>query len=379
MRLWHLIGLTILTHTAFNGSRMLVSLYAIHLNASTLTVGALMSAYALLPMLFAVSAGRLVDRSGARWPLFGASVAVALGALLPFIWPRLEMLYVASTLIGTGFMMFHVAISQTVGTLGQAEDRTANFSWLALGFSVSSSIGPLVTGFAIDSIGHVRTFLLLFLFPLVPLVVLWLNRPAMPQAKERKPDAGKSRVLDLFQSRALRRVFIASGLLNMAWDLYAFVVPIYGSRIGLSASTIGAVMGSFAIATFAVRLLLPLLVRRVQPWPVITVALAIAAAVYCLFPIFVSVPLLVALSCALGIGLGCSQPMVMTLLYNTSPAGRQGEALGVRTTIMNASHAVLPLAFGGLGAALGMFPVFWAMAALLGAGAYLVNRRRGLD
>jgi hypothetical protein len=67
--------------------------------------------------------------------------------------------------------------------------------------------------------------------------------------------------------------------------------------------------------------------------------------------------------------------MVMTLLYDTSPPGRQGEALGVRTTVMNASHTVLPLAFGALGAALGMFPVFWAMAALLGAGAWFVNRR----
>lgn len=376
MRLWHLVALTILTHIAFNGSRMLVALYAIQLHATALTVGALMSSYAVLPMLFAVSAGRLVDRSGARWPLFGASLAVALGTLLPFLWPRLEMLYAASMLIGTGFMMFHVAISQTVGAIGEAEDRSANFSWLALGFSISGSIGPLVTGFAIDSIGHVRTFLLLFAFPLAPLAVLWLNRPALPQAAQRRADGGGSRVVDLLRSRALVRVFIASGLLNMAWDLYAFVVPIYGSRIGLSASTIGVVMGSFAIATFAVRLLLPLLIRRVRPWQVITVALAIASAVYCLFPLFISVPLLVALSCALGIGLGCSQPMVMTLLYNTAPPGRQGEALGVRTTVMNASHALLPLAFGALGAALGMFPVFWAMAALLGAGAYFVSGRR---
>lgn len=377
MRLWQLITLTILTHTAFNGSRMLVSLYAIQLHASTFTVGALMSSYALLPMLFAVSAGRLVDRSGARWPMFGASVAVALGTLLPFLWPRLDMLYAASALIGTGFMMFHVAVSQLVGAIGRAEERTANFSWLALGFSISASLGPLLTGFAIDSIGHVRTFLLLFLFPLLPLLVLWLNRPALPQAKERKADAGARRVMDLLHSRELRRVFIASGLLNMAWDLYAFVIPIYGSRIGLSASTIGVIMGSFALATFAVRLLLPLLIQRVRPWHMISAALLVSAAAYCLFPLFTSVPLLVALSCALGIGLGCSQPMVMTLLYNTSPPGRQGEAVGVRTTIMNASHTALPLAFGALGAALGMGPVFWSMAALLGAGAWLVNRRGG--
>ena len=376
MRLWQLIALTILTHTAFNGSRMLVSLYAINLHASAFTVGALMSTYALLPMFFAVSAGRFIDRSGARWPLLIASAAVALGTLLPFLWPRLEMLFVAGVLIGSGFMVFHIGISQTVGALGTAEDRTANFSWLALGFSVSASAGPLITGFAIDAIGHVRTFALLLAFPLVPLIVLALNRPPLPRAKERKAEAERTQVMDLLRSPALRHVIIASGLLSMAWDLYAFVVPIYGSRIGLSASTIGTVMGSFALATFGVRLLLPLLIRRVNPWHVIIVALSVAALVYCLFPLFTSVSLLVALSCALGTGLGCSQPMVMTLLYDTSPPGRQGEALGVRTTVMNASHTVLPLVFGALGAALGMFPVFWAMAALLGGGAYLVNRRR---
>jgi len=376
MCLWHLIALTILTHSAFNGSRMLVSLYAIHLQASPFTVGTLMSFYAVLPMVFAVSAGRLIDRVGARWPMLGASVAVALGALLPFVWPRLEMLYATSTLIGTGFMVFHVAVNQVVGALGRSDDRATNFSWLALGFSVSGSLGPLLTGFAIDSIGHAATFLLLFLFPLTPLIVLWLNRPALPQPKERKAVTDERRVMDLLRSSELRRVFIASGLLSMGWDLYTFVIPIYGSRVGLSASTIGVIMGTFAIATFAVRLMMPLLVRRVKEWHTITAALVITAGTYSLFPFFTSVPLLMALSFLLGIGLGCAQPMVMALLYNTSPPGRQGEAVGVRTTVMNASHTVLPLAFGALGAALGMGPVFWSMAALLGAGAYFVNRRR---
>jgi hypothetical protein len=37
----------------------------------------------------------------------------------------------------------------------------------------------------------------------------------------------------------MRRVFIVSGLLSMVWDLFSFVVPIHGSTIHLSASTIG--------------------------------------------------------------------------------------------------------------------------------------------
>lgn len=376
MRLWQIVGLGVLVHTAYSGSRMLVALYAIHLQASPFTVGALMSSFAVVPMVIAVSAGRLVDRVGARWPMFAASLAVAVGALLPYFWTSIGTLYAAGTLIGTGFMVSHVAVNQAVGALGRSEDHVANFSWMALGYAFSASIGPLLTGFAIDSIGHAETSLLLFLFPLPLLIVFWRNRPALPLAKKRKADTGERRVLDLLRNRDLRRVLIASGLLSMGWDLYNFVVPIYGSDIGLSASTIGVIMGTFAVATFAVRLAMPLLARHVKEWHTITAALLITAGTYSVFPFFTSVPLLIGLSFVLGIGLGCSQPMVMALLYTTSPPGRQGEVVGMRTTVMNASHTVLPLGCGALGAALGMGPVFWFMAGLLAGGGYFVNRKR---
>ena len=57
-------------------------------------------------------------------------------------------------------------------------------------------------------------------------------------------------------------------------------------------------------------------------------------------------------------------------------AGRAAEAVGVRSVVLNTSHTVLPLAFGGVGAALGMTPVFWTMAGALAAGGVLANRRR---
>jgi hypothetical protein len=63
--------------------------------------------------------------------------------------------------------------------------------------------------------------------------------------------------------------------------------------------------------------------------------------------------------------------MIMALIYSASPPGRQGEVIGVRTMLLNGSHTFLPLLMGAVGAAFGMFPVFWSMAALLlGAGWY---------
>jgi hypothetical protein len=77
------------------------------------------------------------------------------------------------------------------------------------------------------------------------------------------------------------------------------------------------------------------------------------------------VPLLLALSFLLGIGLGGTQPFLMALLYAKAPAGRGAEVLSVRTWIINFCQTSVPLASGALGAALGMLPVFWAMGASL--------------
>jgi MFS family permease len=89
-----------------------------------------------------------------------------------------------------------------------------------------------------------------------------------------------------------------------------------------------------------------------------------------------TVPLLAAISFLLGLGLGATQPSILTLLYATAPPGRGAEAVGIRSVVLSASSTFLPLAFGGAGEALGMLPVFWTMAAALAGGGVVANRRR---
>jgi MFS family permease len=108
----------------------------------------------------------------------------------------------------------------------------------------------------------------------------------------------------------------------------------------------------------------------------ITTTFAIACVAYALFPLVGTVPLLASIAFLLGLGLGATQPSIMALVYATAPGGRAAEAVGVRTVVLNASHTVLPLVFGAVGAALGMSPVFWSMSAALAAGGWFANRRR---
>jgi predicted MFS family arabinose efflux permease len=369
------IVLTVLTHVAFVGSRMTIALYGIELGATPLTVGVLMALYAFLPMLLAVYVGRLIDRIGPLRPMLWSSAALVAAVGLPGLWPTLAALHLAAMLIGTSFLYYHVALNNVIGQLGTPADRAVNFSWFALGFSISGFCGPLLAGFAIDGVGHRTAFLALAAFPALATLVLYGRRHLLPGAAGTLHQGGERRIVDLLREPRLRSAFIASAVLAMGWDLYTFVMPVYGSSIRLSASTIGVIMGTFAAATFVVRLAMPALSRHLKEWPMVIAAMTIAGVSYALFPFATSVPLLMGLSFLLGLGLGCAQPFIMSLLYAASPPGRQGEVIGVRTTMLNGSHSFLPLAMGALGAALGMGPVFWAMAAFLFSGAGIAWRR----
>ena len=335
-----------------------------------------MALYAVIPMLLAVQAGRMVDRVGAFRPIVISGSILAAAILLPLASHALPVLFVAATIAGTAFMMQHIALNHVVGNLGDSSARPVNFSWFALGYSVSGFLGPLLAGFAIDLAGYGAAFLTLAVPVAAGTVVLLWKRGTPSAPQEPRADAGQRRAADLLRNPRLLPVFLFSGLLASGWDLYTFVIPIYGTRIGLSASTIGIVMSSFALATFVVRLFMPAVARRLSEWTVVCAALLIAGTAYSLFPLVTQVPFLIALSFLLGLGLGCAQPMIMAALYAASPPGRQGEVVGMRTTMINASQTFMPLAFGAAGTALGMAPILWTMAAALLVGSWLAGKRR---
>ena len=353
---------------------MTTTLFALQLGASEAVVGILMSLFALLPMLLSISAGRLIDRLGPTRPLAFSFGFLALATALPFAFPSLGALYVSTTLLGVSFMYVHIAMNSVFGAHGSPEQRALNFSWLALGFSISNSIGPLVAGYAIDGFGHANAFAVLAVFPVIALVLLWVRKRPLPRP-EQGPLAKRTGVLDLLRIPGLRQTFWVSLLLATGWDLFTFIIPLYGARIGLSAAAIGVILSTFAVATLTVRTIMPFVIKKLRQWTIIFSALAISGTCYLAFPLAQSVPLLLLLSFVLGLGLGSAQPVIMSLLYAASPPGRQGEAVGLRTSLLNGSHTLIPLASGAASTAVGMAPVFWVLAACLLGGAWFARKQ----
>ncbi len=375
MPIYLIVLLCLLNHSCFSGSRMVMSLYALELGASQFTIGVLMALYAICPLLFAIYAGRLADRLGPRGPMMAGTIGMGIATLLPPLFPGLPALYVSSLLIGSSFHFFFVSVHGTTGGVGGPGNRARNYSLVSLGFSAAGLIGPFTSGFAIDHLGHLNAFMVLSAFTVTPFLLMSLMPGFLPKAVKPAHDAAQNRVLDLWKMPKLRGAFIASGILSAAWDLFQFYFPIYGHSIGLSASVIGSVLATFALATFIVRTILPAWAKRSSEADILVKGIFIAAFAFVLFPFFVNPWLLALAAFILGLGVGSGQPMSMSLIYALAPPGRTSEAAGLRVMVNNVAHLSIPLLFGSVGTAFGFVPVFVSNAAMLVAGGELLRRR----
>lgn len=374
MVIYLILFLGLLNWMCFMSSRILMSLYAIELGASAASIGALIALYGLGPLVLSVQAGRVSDRVGSFRPIVLGSAGLALGLIIPYVFPGLAVLYAAALIIGVALVFLNIALQHLIASLGDAEARTRNVSLQSLAIALGGLIGPLLVGLSIDYRGHVPTFLYLALTVAASCIGWMACHRVIPHRHVTvKPEAG-SGVLGMLRQPRMRSVIISSALVVAGVDLYTFYMPIYGHSIGLSATMIGVVLGAHAAAQFVVRTLLPMLVRRWGEDPVMTTSMLIAGVTFLLFPFVERVAFLLLLSFVLGLGLGVGQPLSVIMTYNRAPAGRTGEALGVRFTLVNLTHMVIPIAFGTIGSALGLVTVFLANAALMAGGSYAHHR-----
>lgn len=371
MTIYIVVLIAFLAHVGFAGSRLAVPLFAIDQGATPFVVGSVVALYALFPAVLALPAGRMTDRLGFKIPLLVGTGGVCVALLLPFLWPSLATLYVTASVIGLGFMALQLGTQTLAGAIAGPEDRARNFSLLSLGFGSANFSGPLLTGFLIDRIGYAWTFFAIAM-PLVPaIIVSAMGSRWIPKRAHAKGSSVRGGTFELLKIKTLRDTLIASGIISAAWDVYQFFMPIYGRSLGLSATAIGAIMSAFAVSVILVRLVLPFSLRRTGEVQLLTYAMFVAAAAFCLFPIFNGAWALAAASFLLGIGCGVGQPLSMTLVYNASPKGRAAEATGMRITVNQVTHFVIPLLFGMVGSVAGYAVVFFTNAGGLIVGGYL--------
>jgi MFS family permease len=370
-----LIVAQICLHACMAGTRMAAPLLALQQGYSPAAVGILLALFALTQVFLALPAGRFADRNGLRKPVSYSVVAAVLGAGAAVAFPVFPVLCIAALLTGGASGAAVISLQRHVGRAasGAIELRQV-FSWLSIGPAVSNFIGPFTAGLLIDHAGAATGSLsgfrwAFFLMAVLPLASWFLVKPT----RELPPlvtlhASERPKAWDLLREPMFRRLMLANWFLSSCWDVHTFVVPVLGFERGVSASVIGTILGSFALAAAAVRLVMPLLAAHLREWKVLAVSMLVTALLFGVYPLMRSALGMGICSVLLGLALGMVQPMVMSMLHQITPEARHGEALGLRLMAINAASVLMPMLFGFAGAVVGIAGVFWATGAIVGIG-----------
>lgn len=399
-----LIAGQICLHSAMSGLRMAGPLMLLRQGVGVgglpaeAMAGLLLGFFAVAPVVTALPAGRWADRRGYHRPVRLAITLVLLGAALALPgtwltgWPQAVLLALAALCCGAGSNLGLIAIQRSAGRLvdvaahAQADPQARStelkrvFSWVGMAPPFSNVLGPVLAGVLIDAGGFALAFGVL---AALPLGTAWCSRqvPAAltagsaalgrdrPQAKSPRRPAR-----ELLAVPGMRPLLLMNWFFSTSWDLHTFLVPVLGHERGLSASAIGLVLGVFSAAVTAVRLAVPLLARHLSEGQTLRGAMAVAAVVFVVYPWATTAPAMAACALVLGLALGSAQPMILTTLHHLAPPDRQGEAIALRSAVINLSSTLLPLGFGVLGASVGTAVLFRGMAVLLVAGLRLPAR-----
>jgi MFS family permease len=367
-----LIAGQIALHSSMAGIRMASPLAALREGHAAWSVGVLLGLFAVAPIALALRAGRLADKHGYHRPMrIGVVLTVAGGlcaALSTFLGDAgFIVLCVAAVLSGAGANVGLIAIQRAAGRMATDSTQLKRvFSWLGLAPAISNVVGPVVAGALIDLSGFALAFATMALLPLAALVVA--RHVPVERRDPSAPPPVRRNSWNLLQAPGFMRLLLVNWLLSSSWDVHAFLVPVLGHERGFSASAIGLVLGVFATAVAVVRLAIPAFAHRMREGVVLVAAMLVAALVFAIYPFAVNAWMMGACAVVLGLALGAVQPMIMTTLHQITPAERHGEAIALRSMAINLSSALMPLAFGLAGAAMGASALFWVMGVAVASG-----------
>ena len=368
------LTLTFFNFVGANAARVLLTLFALELGAPAYAVGLIGGLLYLFPLLLSWPIGMLVDRRGSRGLLVFAAICGAVSLVLPYFFQELLALYVAAALNGLALAFYHVTLQNLIGTLSKPEDRPRNFSNFSLAGSLTNFFGPLIAGVSIDYAGHAVACLVIASPSLIALVMLLIWGGMFPRGN--LPALSGPSPLSALKDPKIGRMLLISGTVQLGQDLFQFYLPIYAHAAGLSASAIGAVLATLAVASFVVRLFLARLVKRHAAEKLLAWVFFTGAIGFALVPFTGNAILLALIAFFFGLGMGIGIPLTVILMYSHSAEGRSGQTLGLRLTTNNLVRVTGPIVFGVVGSALGLPPVFWINAALMAAGAWLSRQRK---
>lgn len=346
----------------------LLPFYAEHFGASALVVGLLSTSFSAAQFLFAPIWGRLSDRIGRRpvilIGLLGSAVSYGMFAVAT----SLPLLFVARTLAGIAGANIPTA-QAFIADVTTPEKRARGMGLIGAAFGLGFIFGPAIGGF-LSRWGYAAPAWFASMLSLAnfiaALVLLPESKPAHHDPLDRP---GR---LEVFRRALLRphlpQVLLVFFLVITSFSSFENTFALYAERrFDFNAQTIGYMFAWIGIVLSIVQgALIGRVVPRFGEHRVVQGALLLLAVALVLVPFSPSVLTLAAVAALLAIGMGFSNPSLLSAVSQLADPRDQGSTLGLSQSLGSLARIVGPM-WGGF-----VFDHFGIGVPFLTAGALLL-------
>jgi MFS family permease len=343
------------------------------LGASAQQIGLVAAAYALVALVLAIPGGRAIDRMGTTRVLYGSLIAMGGLGVAYAVADSIPQLLTLATVNGVVELGVWLSLQTLSSHAGTGEDLTRQLSLFSFAWGLGIALGPSVGGLAYEQVGFAGlslTYTTLAVIMLLAVVVA----PAVPASLRAKGgglhrDAWRTAV-----QPAVRSVLLSSFVTLYVISIKNTFYPLTLEDRGVPVPLIGLVLSVMGVASLAVRLMLPALLRRFGPGRVLVVGTWVAVVGISATPWLSNVVALVLGAAITGAGYGSNPPVSVQLLSEHSTHANRGLVMGLRAASSRLAQVVQPVIFGSLAAAAGTARAFLLSGALLSAVALSTRR-----
>ncbi len=326
-----------------------IPLTALDLGATPATVGGILSAPHLLPLILAIPLAGVITRNGGKAAVLWGGVGMMLGAWSPLLVPGLPGLVLAQLLVGTAHMVMILAGQTIVSGLGQGKVLERYFGWYTTCLSGGQLIGPMLAGWLLDHHGSALTFIVTGAIAGLALISgFGLTGSARAGHSVERSMMGFRAQLRLARENPGVQISIALTVsVIFVLGAYGTFLPVYLESLSVSATDIGMLLSLRALSAMAIRPFMPTAIQVMGGRVRAMLISATAAALGLMLTGWMeSMVLLGILGVLIGIGSGVSQPLSMVVLAETVPLAQRSGALGMRLMANRAVQFLAPVSLG---------------------------------
>lgn len=335
---------------------VVIPLWLLSIGTSPAVFGVLLGARGLLPLLFAIHGGVLMDKCGARRVLL---LVGALGIVLPILFPLAPSVWLALVL------QMLLGLITTLGWVGAQTCVSQHLSKdrkCIRRLSFSNRLGvfmcPLLAGLSWDLFGAIGGFAAMFLFAaLFMLSALLLPKGELDASQiyqrltPRLFIPSPRDYLEAFKLFAIPAVLLTSvaSCINVSvGTIHQSFYIVYLDQLGFSGTLIGFLVAGPNLLGIAGTLWLGNQIKRLGEVRVLFALVIVSSLATAATPLLGAFLPLLLIASVRGWSMGAAQPLMISVPSRSAPLDKQGSAAGLRITLNRLVQTVLPPGMGVL-------------------------------